>query len=107
MAAVKPAKVAPGGPCGLHITVAARGATSTIGLAGDWDLTEREAVSDAIAEVLERRPERLVLDLSRLGFIDSSGIHGTIDAHQRCAAQGTGLVIVPGPRAVQRVFEIC
>ena len=48
-----------------------------------------------------------MLDLSQLSFIDSSGVHVLINAHNRCAAQATHLVIIPGPRAVQRVFEIC
>ena len=48
-----------------------------------------------------------MLDLSQLSFIDSSGVHVLINAHKRCAAQATHLVIIPGSRAVQRVFEIC
>lgn len=49
-------------------------------------------------------PERAVLDLSRLGFSDSSGLHATIEPSERSAAQNTRLVIIP--RLVQRMFEI-
>ncbi len=56
--------------------------------------------------MLTARPERVVLDLSRLDFIDSSGLHATIELAHRLAAQDIGLVIVPGCRAVQRLFEI-
>ncbi len=94
-------------PFDFRISASEQGATSTIELEGEWDLAQQAASTDAIARVLDRRPACLVLDLSQLSFIDSSGIHVLINAHNRCAAQATHLVIIPGPRAVQRVFEIC
>jgi anti-anti-sigma factor len=62
---------------------------------------------DAISQALEPRPECLVLDLSQLTFIDSSGIHTAIELAKRTRAENVRMVIVPGPRQVQRVFEIC
>ncbi|MGZ4165208.1 MAG: STAS domain-containing protein [Solirubrobacteraceae bacterium] len=94
-------------PFGYRIDVTEEGATSTIALEGECDLAQQAATTHAISQVLGRRPACLVLDLSQLSFIDSCGIHALIDARNRCAAQGTHLVIIPGPRAVQRVFEIC
>jgi anti-anti-sigma factor len=84
-----------------------QGTTSTIEFEGEWDLSQRAVTADAIARALDGRQECLLLDLSRLSFIDSSGVHVLIDASSRCAEQGARLVIIPGPRAVQRVFEIC
>jgi anti-anti-sigma factor len=55
---------------------------------------------------LRRSPEYLVLDLSQLTFIDSSGIHVVEQLHKRSTHQMVRLVIVPGPRAVRRPFEI-
>lgn len=94
-------------PYAFRIDASEQGATSTIELHGEWDLAQQSAITDAIAQALDRRPACLVLDLSQLSFIDSSGIHAVISTRKRCAAQATHLVIVPGPRAVQRVFEIC
>src|ERR1700733_13696892 len=92
---------------GLRIGVSAVGATSTIGLEGAWDLAGESAASRAIAKTLERSPERLVLDLSRLAFMDSSGVQAAIQLSARSHAENFQLAIVPGPRAVQRVFDIC
>jgi anti-anti-sigma factor len=92
---------------GLRILVSQVGASTTIRLEGEWDLAAREATRRAINKELVSRPERLVLDLSRLRFIDSSGIHIAIDLQQRAAQMNVPLWIVPGPKAVQRVFEIC
>lgn len=47
-----------------------------------------------------------MLDLSQLTFIDSSGIHVVLELQKRSTHQMIRLVIVPGPRAVQRPFEI-
>ena len=94
-------------PFDFRISASEQGTTSTIELEGEWDLAQQAASTDAIDHALDRRPACLVLDLSQLSFIDSSGVHVLINAHKRCAAQATHLVIIPGPRAVQRVFEIC
>lgn len=91
----------------LGVVAVDDGTTSRIEFDGEWDLDQRGAARDAVAQALQRHPGCLVLDLGRLSFIDSSGIHALIETHKRCAAQGTRLVITPGPRAVQRVFEIC
>jgi hypothetical protein len=48
----------------------------------------------------------VVLDLSRLTFIDSSAIHIILELQKRCARQQVRLVIAPGSRAVQRPFEV-
>ena len=94
-------------PFDFRIDASEQGTTSAIELEGEWDLAYQAATTDAIAHALDRRPACLLLDLSRLSFIDSCGVHVVIDARNRCAEQGASLVIIPGPRAVQRVFEIC
>ena len=91
----------------FHIAVSALGPTSTIGPQGEWDLAGKAAASRAVAETLERSPERLVLDLSRLTFMDSSGVHATIQLSKRSQAEDFHFAIIPGSRAVQRIFDIC
>jgi hypothetical protein len=46
----------------------------------------------------------IVLDLRELSFMDASGVQVIVMAHRRV---GGRLVIVKGPRPVQRVLEIC
>jgi anti-anti-sigma factor len=94
-------------PEGLAIDVSERGSTTTIALTGEWDLAQQPATRDAIRRILERAPESVVLDLSRLSFIDSTGLHVVHDLHQLARHHNIRLVIVPGPRGVQRPFEIC
>lgn len=92
---------------GLQIVTSEQTATITIALCGEWDLAEQEATRHAVARALARSPERLVLDLRHVTFIDSTGVHGTVELARRAARLNVELVILPAPRAVQRVFEIC
>ncbi len=92
---------------GLRAVLSRRGATSTLELEGECDLAQREALHRVIGEALAGRPESLVLDLGRLGFIDSSGIHIVVELAARASEDNVQLMICPGPRAVQRVFEVC
>lgn len=90
----------------LEIVTRKRGTTIVIEMAGAWDLAGVPAARRAITDAVRVRPERVVLDLSGLAFMDASGIRATLELAHRLAAQHIGLVIVPGSRAVQRVFEI-
>ncbi len=92
---------------GLEILLSEQGTTNTLALRGECDLAAQEALRDAVSGALDRVPECLVLDLSLVSFIDSTGIQVIVQATKRATRQDTRLVILPGPRAVQRVFEIC
>lgn len=92
---------------GVRIAVSEQGTTRTIEFEGEWGLAERDAALGAVEEALARGPECVVLDLSRVSFIDSSGIHAVVGTAKRCAEQNVHLVILPGPPQVHRVFEMC
>jgi anti-anti-sigma factor len=68
---------------GLRIVVTDQGTTTTIALDGEWDLAHQEAAGDAIESALAHRPERVVLDLSHLTFMDSTGVHGLMELARR------------------------
>ena len=46
------------------------------------------------------------LDLGGLSFMDSSGVHIALEAHERARRKGHTLVLLEGPEAIQRIFEI-
>ena len=83
-----------------------RGSTPEIDLSGELDISDRSAVWQVIDDVFELRPKRVVLDLSRLTFMDSTGVHLVKKLRDRAAATDTELVLVPGPPAIQRVFAV-
>ena len=52
------------------------------------------------------RGSQLVLDLSELTFMDSTGIRVILQAEQHAAMHGAHLVIVRPPDSVMRVLEL-
>lgn len=73
---------------------------------GELDLVTAPVLDAQMRELRDSGFRRLILDLRALEFIDSSGLHLILryDAEARC--DGFSLQLVPGDRAVQRVFEL-
>lgn len=94
-------------PVGLQIALLEQGSSTTIRLDGEWDLAVQERALQATRDALSRRPARVVLDLSGLTFIDSSGVHIVIEFVKRAAERKIELAIIPGTAAVQRIFDVC
>jgi anti-sigma B factor antagonist len=92
---------------GLRVIVSERGGTTSIELDGEWDLAAREASRAAVTRAVGSAPECMVLDLSRVSFIDATGVRVVVELARRCAGQRIRLAIVPGPNAVQRLFDLC
>lgn len=75
-------------------------------LRGELDLSTVQKVEDELAAVESGEDKVLVLDLSGLTFLDSTGLRLMVTADQRAQKDGRRLVIVKGPETVQRVFSI-
>jgi anti-sigma B factor antagonist len=76
-----------------------------VSLRGELDLSTVGKVDDELQR-WEGSSQDLVLDLSRLTFLDSTGLRCVVRADERAKEDGRRLVVVKGPEAVQRVFEI-
>jgi anti-sigma B factor antagonist len=72
---------------------------------GELDLATMPAFEDALCRA-EADGRAIVLDLSGLDFIDSRGLAMVLALDWRLRERGGQLVIVRGPRAVQRMFEL-
>ena len=75
-------------------------------LKGELDLSTVEQVEQELDAAEARDEKLLVIDLSRLTFLDSTGLRLMVTADQRARQDGRRLVIVRGPDTVQRVFSI-
>lgn len=75
-------------------------------LVGELDLSTVAKVQEALRRVEESAPATVVLDLSKLTFLDSTGLRCIVTADERARDAGRRVVIVRGPDAVQRVFSI-
>jgi anti-sigma B factor antagonist len=81
-----------------------RGGAYTITAGGELDLASRGQLERAFGLAEEAAPELIVLDLSGLEFIDSTGVQVIVQAHLRTEGR---LVIVRGGPQVQRMFDLC
>jgi anti-anti-sigma factor len=82
------------------------GAVHTICLEGELDLANAGDLEDELARVEDTDVESIVVDLSGLRFIDSTGVHVLIGARARSVEDSGRLALLRGPPAVQRVFEL-
>jgi anti-sigma B factor antagonist len=75
-------------------------------LVGELDLSSVAKVQEELRRIEADAPAKLVVDLSKLTFLDSTGLRCIVTADERAREQGRRIVIVRGPDAVQRVFAI-
>ena len=77
-----------------------------LALIGELDLSTVEQVEEELRKVENGGAETVVLDLSSLSFLDSTGLRTIVTADQRARKSGRRLAIVRGPNTVHRVFTI-
>lgn len=78
----------------------------TIALTGEIDLVAAPEVRTHVSGALAGSPRRLVIDLSSVTFIDSTGVQALVVANQTTRLLKVELVIVPGPPQVMRILEL-
>ena len=89
------------------IDVTVHGATTKAVVSGDFDMQATFTIEPALERVLvEPGVRALVIDLSGLRFVDSTGIGVLIRIEGEAKRRDVALSIVPGPPDVHRVFEM-
>jgi anti-sigma B factor antagonist len=75
-------------------------------LSGDVDLHHSPALHAALVEVAGNRPRRLMLDLSDVPYMDSSGVGTLVEVFRRVTAYKGKMVLFGLNPRVRSVFEI-
>ena len=73
---------------------------------GELDIATVPLAEEAVQTMLAREIRDLIIDLSRLTFIDSSGLRLFIVLNDRAAAEGWTLGLIPPSEQVLSVFRI-
>ncbi len=81
------------------------GSSALVRIRGDLDLQVVDQVADAVARIESDEPELLVIDLSRLSFMDSTGMGVIAAAHIRAGDAGRRFAVVIPPAGVRQAFE--
>lgn len=74
-------------------------------LVGDIDASSVELLAEYLAPLPGDRGD-VMLDLSEVEFIDSSGLRALIDAHERADRCGRALVLAEPSLVVRRLLDI-
>ena len=73
---------------------------------GELDVGTVGQVAAQLTELRDAGFKCLVLDLRRLEFMDSSGLHLILDADAHARTNGHDFSVSPGPPVIQRLFEL-
>jgi anti-sigma B factor antagonist len=79
--------------------------TIVLSLAGELDVAALATIEETWAQVVRFAETRVVVDLSELRFIDSSGMHALLRLRSELAPS-VRLELVRGPECVDRVFAL-
>jgi anti-sigma B factor antagonist len=90
----------------LVIGVKHRTGTVVLVLHGELDLASAPALQQQLEAAAATGVRRILVDLSDLHFIDSTGLQVLLYADRRLREEGRELLLTPGPRGVQRLFEL-
>jgi anti-sigma B factor antagonist len=91
----------------LTIRSEREGDMHTIALAGELDLDGADRVQLELERVEATDALLIVVDLSGLTFMDSTGVRLLTHAYARSRAGSDRLMLLRGSADVQRVFELC
>jgi anti-sigma B factor antagonist len=75
--------------------------------AGEFDVAESGRIEREVDALLDAGCPAVVLDMRRLTFIDSSGVHELLRCLDRTQARGSRLALELEPGAVKRALEVC
>jgi anti-anti-sigma factor len=73
---------------------------------GELDIGTVEHVAAEIDRLCDAGFARIVLDLRRATFLDSTGVHLILDTQVASSRDGWDFDVIAGPRQVQRTFEL-
>src|SRR3954465_12399691 len=78
-----------------------------VALSGELDLSSALVFEEELRRIeTETKPPLIVLDLSGLKFMDSTGLRLILSAPARAKNHGRKLAIVEGGEAIRRIFRL-
>lgn len=93
-----------------HLEVARKGVQGgwvILGASGEIDIASAQLLDVALATEIEVGQRTVALDLTRVGFMDSTGLRSIIRAHRRLEALGGRIAVVIGSAGIiRRLFEV-
>ena len=83
-----------------------RDRSNVLPLKGEIDLHVSPSVTASLNSMIEKKPRRLVVDLSGVSYIDSAGLAALIGAMQKVEGYGGRFLLAGLQETVRSIFEI-
>ena len=80
--------------------------TAIVDVMGDIDLHRSLAFQRALLDVLDSKPERMVVNLSKVSYMDSSGVASLVKLLSHVRRIGVSMRLAAMTDRVRNVFEI-
>jgi len=93
-------------PKSLQVTTEREAGTAILHLSGEIDLHSSPALRDVFLSLLAEPPRRIILDLTQVRYIDSSGVGTIVELKRRASRSESRLVLVGLQVRVRSIFEI-
>ena len=88
------------------ISVAAGPAYTVVTLTGECDLNNGRWLRDVLTSEVSRGTRKMIVDLSSLSFMDSTGMQILLSSHTVLALRGGSMALVAPQPVVARVLEL-
>lgn len=90
----------------MQITLSTATDPMVTAVVGRLDLRTAPELRTQVSAALVAGPGSMIIDLSDVEFIDSSGLGVLIGLHKQAAAQGGRLTIVPPTGSARQIFAL-
>jgi anti-sigma B factor antagonist len=87
-------------------TTPSQNRSNVLSLKGEVDLHVSPAVTASLNEMINKKPKRMVVDLSEVSYIDSAGLAALIEAMQKVEGYGGKFLLAGLQETVRSIFEI-
>jgi anti-anti-sigma factor len=87
-------------------TLSNRGRSTVVSFAGEIDAANADHLVDTLGAVLGTCSERLIVDLTAVGFVDAVGACALLRARQQAGARAIRLDVVCADRVPRRVLTV-
>ncbi|HWX75522.1 MAG TPA: STAS domain-containing protein [Solirubrobacteraceae bacterium] len=84
----------------------AEGGAHTLVLTGELDLATAYELEAAALQVCTDGAHELILDLARLGFVDSAGLRALVSVRALCAEHECQLRLIDAREPLERLLEL-
>jgi anti-sigma B factor antagonist len=94
----------------LTIDTREDGTSRVLALRGELDVASAGALTEAVSQQSSQGVTKIVLEISQLDFVDSTGLRAILAAQRLCEERGCDLTLTPSadelPGQVRRLLEV-